>query len=96
MTASTVPSSSNHLLLLVASCSISALDAHGRKKARMELKRIPCEAEQTLIHVTHDQAEAMSVADRRAILEPGPSAPCSGLMTTRLRPMWHGFREGLQ
>ncbi|EPX85867.1 carbohydrate ABC transporter ATP-binding protein, CUT1 family [Rubellimicrobium thermophilum DSM 16684] len=50
---------------------ISALDARLREEARVELKRIQREAGRTLIYVTHDQEEAMSVADRMAILEEG-------------------------
>ncbi|TCT08759.1 carbohydrate ABC transporter ATP-binding protein (CUT1 family) [Tepidamorphus gemmatus] len=50
---------------------ISALDARLREETRVELKRIQRELGQTLIYVTHDQEEAMSVADRMAILEQG-------------------------
>jgi multiple sugar transport system ATP-binding protein len=42
-----------------------------REETRVELKRIQREAGRTLIYVTHDQEEAMSVADRMAILEHG-------------------------
>lgn len=50
---------------------ISALDARLREETRVELKRIQREAGRTLIYVTHDQEEAMSVADRMAIMEQG-------------------------
>ncbi len=50
---------------------ISALDARLREETRVELKRIQGELGQTLIYVTHDQEEAMSVADRMAIMENG-------------------------
>jgi len=50
---------------------ISALDARLREETRVELKRIQREMGHTLIYVTHDQEEAMSVADRMAILEGG-------------------------
>ncbi|MEJ8570682.1 ABC transporter ATP-binding protein [Microbaculum marinum] len=50
---------------------ISALDARLREETRVELKRIQRELGHTLIYVTHDQEEAMSVADRMAILEHG-------------------------
>ena len=50
---------------------ISALDARLREETRVELKRIQREAGRTLVYVTHDQEEAMSVADRIAILENG-------------------------
>ncbi|SIT59356.1 sn-glycerol-3-phosphate import ATP-binding protein UgpC [Mesorhizobium prunaredense] len=50
---------------------ISALDARLREETRVELKRIQRELGKTLIYVTHDQEEAMSVADGIAILENG-------------------------
>jgi multiple sugar transport system ATP-binding protein len=50
---------------------ISALDARLREEARVELKRIQREAGRTLVYVTHDQEEAMSVADRMAVLDRG-------------------------
>ena len=50
---------------------ISALDARLREETRVELKRIQRELGKTLIYVTHDQEEAMSVADRMAILDHG-------------------------
>ena len=50
---------------------ISALDARLREETRVELKRLQREIGHTLIYVTHDQEEAMSVADRMAILEAG-------------------------
>ena len=50
---------------------ISALDARLREETRVELKRIQQELGHTLVYVTHDQEEAMSVADRMAIFENG-------------------------
>ena len=50
---------------------ISALDARLREETRVELKRIQRELGKTLVYVTHDQEEAMSVADRMAILDNG-------------------------
>src|ERR1700754_4725844 len=50
---------------------ISALDARLREETRVELKRIQRELGKTLVYVTHDQEEAMSVADRMAILDRG-------------------------
>ena len=50
---------------------ISALDARLREETRVELKRIQRELGKTLIYVTHDQEEAMSIADRMAILDNG-------------------------
>ena len=50
---------------------ISALDARLREETRVELKRIQRDLGRTLVYVTHDQEEAMSVGDRIAILEDG-------------------------
>ena len=50
---------------------IAALDARLREEMRVELKRLQREQAHTLVYVTHDQEEAMSVADRMAIFEGG-------------------------
>lgn len=50
---------------------ISALDARLREETRVELRRIQQELGKTLVYVTHDQEEAMSVADGMAVLEHG-------------------------
>lgn len=50
---------------------IAALDARLRDVMRVELKRLQTEFGHTFIYVTHDHEEAMSVADRMAILEKG-------------------------
>ena len=50
---------------------LSNLDARTRFIARGELKRIQKELTGTFIYVTHDQKEAMSLADRIAVLHMG-------------------------
>jgi multiple sugar transport system ATP-binding protein len=50
---------------------ISALDALLRLEMRTELKRLQRELKRTLLYVTHDQVEAMSMADRIAVLREG-------------------------
>ncbi|MBL0375223.1 ABC transporter ATP-binding protein [Rhizobium sp. KVB221] len=50
---------------------IAALDARLREEMRVELKRLQREVGHTLVYVTHDQEEAMSIADRMAIVENG-------------------------
>jgi multiple sugar transport system ATP-binding protein len=50
---------------------IGALDAKLREEMRTELKRLHLENDQTTIYVTHDQVEAMSLADRIAIMNEG-------------------------
>ncbi len=47
---------------------LSNLDAALRATMRAELKKIQQEAGQTAIYVTHDQVEAMSLADRIAVM----------------------------
>lgn len=50
---------------------ISALDARLREETRVELRRIQREKGKTLVYVTHDQEEAMSVADGMAVFDQG-------------------------
>ena len=50
---------------------IGALDAKLREEMRTELKRLHLENDQTTVYVTHDQVEAMSLADRIAIMNEG-------------------------
>lgn len=50
---------------------IGALDAKLREEMRTELKRLHIENEATTVYVTHDQVEAMSMADRIAIMYEG-------------------------
>ena len=50
---------------------IGALDAKLREEMRAELKRLHLENGSTTIYVTHDQVEAMSLADRIAIMHEG-------------------------
>jgi multiple sugar transport system ATP-binding protein len=49
----------------------SNLDAAFRAYMRAELKRIQHEVGQTTVYVTHDQVEAMSMADRIAVMDLG-------------------------
>ena len=50
---------------------IGALDAKLREEMRTELRRLHVENESTTVYVTHDQVEAMSMADRIAIMNEG-------------------------
>jgi ABC-type sugar transport system ATPase subunit len=50
---------------------LSNLDAQLRVSMRSELKRLHGELKQTFIYVTHDQAEAMTMADRIAVMADG-------------------------
>jgi len=57
--------------LLLLDEPLSNLDARLREELREELKRIQREVGITMIYVTHDQAEAMAIADRIALMERG-------------------------
>lgn len=50
---------------------LSNLDARFRTYMRAELKILQHEFKQTMVYVTHDQIEAMSLADRIAIMDRG-------------------------
>lgn len=55
---------------------LSNLDAKLRLEMRTEIRRICKEAGLTAIYVTHDQKEALSVADRLAVLNNGVVEQC--------------------
>ena len=50
---------------------LGALDAALRKQMQRELKRIQKQVGLTFIHVTHDQEEAMSIADKLIVINEG-------------------------
>ena len=50
---------------------LGALDLRLRKQLQIELSRIQREVGVTFVHVTHDQEEAMSMADRIAVMNEG-------------------------
>jgi multiple sugar transport system ATP-binding protein len=50
---------------------ISALDARLREEMRVELNRLQRQLKHTFVHVTHDQEEAMAVADRLCVMKDG-------------------------
>src|SRR5579884_1894103 len=50
---------------------LSNLDARLRIEMRSELKRLHRRLQATMIYVTHDQAEAMTLSDRMAVLHQG-------------------------
>jgi len=50
---------------------LSNLDARLRLEMRVEIRRICKESGLTAIYVTHDQKEALSIADRMAVMEAG-------------------------
>ena len=50
---------------------LGALDLKLRRSMQIELKRIQTEVGLTFIHVTHDQEEAMTMADTVAVMNAG-------------------------
>jgi len=50
---------------------LSNLDAQLRLQMRIEIKRLQRELQATMLYVTHDQVEAMTMADRIAVMHKG-------------------------
>ncbi|WP_044956549.1 ABC transporter ATP-binding protein [Halomicrobium katesii] len=50
---------------------LSALDAQLRQRLRVQIKRIQSELGITTVYVTHDQAEALAISDRVAVMREG-------------------------
>ncbi|MFC6767122.1 ABC transporter ATP-binding protein [Natrinema soli] len=57
--------------LLVLDEPMSALDAQLRESLRRQVKRIQSDLEITTVYVTHDQAEALAISDRLAVMNGG-------------------------
>lgn len=64
----------NHPRVLLLDEPLGALDLKLRQEMQLELKRIQQEVGITFLHVTHDQDEAMALADRIAIMHDGQLA----------------------
>jgi iron(III) transport system ATP-binding protein len=65
---------------------LSNLDAKLRLEMRTEIRRICKQAGLTAVYVTHDQKEALSVADRIAIMDRGIIQQCGTPQEVYLRP----------
>ena len=61
----------NHPRVLLLDEPLGALDMKLRKQMQLELKRIQQEIGITFVHVTHDQEEAMTMADSIAVMNQG-------------------------
>ena len=61
----------NHPRVLLLDEPLGALDLKLRKQMQLELKRIQHEVGITFVHVTHDQEEAMTMADTIAVMNHG-------------------------
>ncbi len=65
---------------------LSNLDARLRIEMRSELKRLHQELGITTVYVTHDQAEAMSLSDRIAVLKNGELQQCDAPRAVYQKP----------
>ncbi len=76
--------------LLLLDEPLSALDARVKMDLRYELRRLAKELGLTVIHVTHDQEEAMTVSDRIVLMRDGRivEANTPELMYTRPRELF--------
>src|SRR6187431_2694436 len=61
----------NNPRVLLLDEPLGALDLKLRKQMQLELKRIQSEVGITFVHVTHDQEEAMTMADTIAVMSQG-------------------------
>ncbi len=65
---------------------LGALDLRLRKQLQIELKRIQQDVGITFVHVTHDQEEAMSMADTIAVMHDGRIEQAGGAVDLYERP----------
>lgn len=65
---------------------LSNLDARLRVEMRAELKRLHQELKITTIYVTHDQAEALSLSERIAVVHKGEIQQCGTPLEVYLKP----------
>ncbi len=68
---------------------LSNLDALLRMEMRAELKTVLAESKTTTIYVTHDQVEAMSMADRIAIMNKGEIVQAASAVEVYRNPAAH-------
>ncbi|CAM5552122.1 Spermidine/putrescine import ATP-binding protein PotA OS=Streptomyces viridochromogenes OX=1938 GN=potA PE=3 SV=1 [Streptomyces viridochromogenes] len=61
----------NHPKVLLLDEPLGALNLKLRRQMQLELKRIQTEVGITFVHVTHDQEEAMTMADQVAVMNAG-------------------------
>ena len=73
---------------------LGALDLRLRRQLQIELKRIQQDVGITFVHVTHDQEEAMTMADEIAVMSDGPHR-AGGRRRGPLRAPAHRLRRQL-
>ena len=73
---------------------LSNLDAELRQQMRVEIRRLHDELGMTTVYVTHDQIEAMTLADRIAVLNEGmlqQHGPPMDVYRNPVNPFIEGF-----
>ncbi|NOY39909.1 MAG: ATP-binding cassette domain-containing protein, partial [Nitrospirae bacterium] len=65
---------------------LSNLDARLRIEMRAELKKLHRELKTTIVYVTHDQAEAMGLSERIAVLKMGEIQQCATPLEIYTKP----------
>ncbi|HUG86309.1 MAG TPA: ATP-binding cassette domain-containing protein, partial [Euzebya sp.] len=76
----------NHPRVLLLDEPLGALDLKLRRQMQLELKRIQTEVGITFVHVTHDQEEAMTMADTIAVMHDGLVEQLGGPVELYERP----------
>jgi spermidine/putrescine transport system ATP-binding protein len=76
----------NHPKVLLLDEPLGALDLKLRRQMQLELKRIQTEVGITFVHVTHDQEEAMTMADTIAVMHDGQVEQLGGPVELYERP----------
>lgn len=79
----------NRPAVLLLDEPLGALDLKLRRQMQIELKRIQTEVGLTFVHVTHDQEEAMSMADTIAVMNHGVVEQLGGPLDLYERPVTH-------
>jgi ABC-type sugar transport system ATPase subunit len=73
-------------VILLLDEPLSNLDAHLRVDVRAEIRRLQLDLKMTTVFVTHDQSEAMAIADRVAVMSDGKIVALTAPTTLYVRP----------
>src|SRR4029079_18716948 len=73
-------------VILLLDEPLSNLDAHLRVEVRDEIRRLQLDLKMTTVFVTHDQSEAMAIADRVAVMSDGNIVALTSPATLYTRP----------
>jgi ABC-type sugar transport system ATPase subunit len=73
-------------VILLLDEPLSNLDAHLRVDVRAEIRRLQLGLKMTTVFVTHDQSEAMAIADRVAVMSDGKIVALTAPTTLYVRP----------